>query len=199
MTGMAEDAASEEARYTEEQVRAALAALTVDDVRRLKVISRYFAPRSGMSDDDLLQEAFLRVLGSRTCKVSVGIVGFVAGTLKSIASESPRARKKAREDRGLEIVYVPEYGAGGVSEPASDEVSPEDEAMARLIYSRELNRIENLLKDDEELQFLAEGLIDGYRGKGLEDLLGTDTKGLAAAKKRLFRKMDLAFPDGVPL
>jgi DNA-directed RNA polymerase specialized sigma24 family protein len=196
---MAEEASSKETRYSEEEVRAALAALTEDDMRRLKVIARHFAPRSGLPNDDLLQEAFLRVLGSRTCKVGVGVVGFVAGTIRSIASESPRARKKAKENLGLEIVYVSQHGGAGVPEPATDAVSPEEEALARVMYCKEIERVAELLKGDEELQLLVEGLIDGSRGKDLEELLSTDTKGLAAAKKRLFRKVELAFPDGVPL
>jgi DNA-directed RNA polymerase specialized sigma24 family protein len=104
-------------RYTADQVRAALGALTDDDHRRLTAVLRHFAPRTDMSEDDLRQEAFVRVLSERTCKVGVNIVSFLAGTIRSIASETPRARKRARENAGLELVYVPEYGVGDVLEP----------------------------------------------------------------------------------
>jgi hypothetical protein len=39
------------------QVRAALDALTDDDHRRLTAVVRHFAPRSGLTEDDLRQEA----------------------------------------------------------------------------------------------------------------------------------------------
>src|SRR5258708_38084412 len=84
------------ARYRAEQIRAMLEALTDDDHRRLTAIVRHFAPRTDMTEDDLRQEAFLRVLSSRTCSVEVGILDFLAGTIRSIASERPRAPKRAR-------------------------------------------------------------------------------------------------------
>jgi hypothetical protein len=52
---------------------------------------------------------------------------------------------------------------------------------------------------DYQLELLVEALADGQRGKDLEDVLGTDTKGLAAARKRWIRKLPVSFPDGVPL
>jgi hypothetical protein len=187
-------------RYTAAQIRAALDGLSDNDHRRLTMVARHFAPRTDMSEDDLRQEAFLRVLSSRTCKVGVGIVEFLAGTIKSIASETPRARKRARENAGLELVYVPEYGAGEVQEPEDQNTpSPEDQALARTMYTKEIERAGQLVSGDYELELLVEALADGQRGKDLEEVLGTDTKGLAAARKRWIRKLQVSFPDGVPL
>jgi DNA-directed RNA polymerase specialized sigma24 family protein len=187
-------------RYTADQVRAALGALTDDDHRRLTAIVRHFAPRTDMSEDDLRQEAFVRVLADRTCKVGVNIVGYLAGTIRSIASETPRARKRARENAGLELVYVPEYGVGDVPAPEDqDTPSPEDQALARTMYAKEIERAGRLVGGDFELELLIEALADGHRGKDLEDVLGTDTKGLAAARKRWIRKLQVGFPNGVPL
>jgi hypothetical protein len=188
------------ARHTAEQIRAMLEALTDDDHRRLTAIVRHFAPRTDMTEDDLRQEAFLRVLSSRTCSVDVGIVDFLAGTIRSIASETPRARKRAREGAGLGLVYVPEYGSGDVPEPA-DRItpSPEEQALARTVYAKEIERAGRLVAGDYELELLVEALADGYRGKDLENVLGTDTKGLAAVRKRWIRKLQVSFPNGVPL
>jgi DNA-directed RNA polymerase specialized sigma24 family protein len=192
--------ASSDVRYTPEEVRAALDGLTEQDHARITLIARHFAPRTGMSYEDLRQEAFLRVLTTRTCKVGVDICDFLAGTIQSIASEAPRARKRARENAGLELVYVSDYGASDVPDPEDrDTASPEDQALARTIYAREVQRVGQLLAGDYELELLAEALADGNRGKELEELLGTDTKGLAAARKRLLRKMQVGFPNGVPL
>lgn len=192
--------ASDDALYSLEEVRAALDGLTELDHARITLIARHFAPRTDLSDEELRQEAFLRVLATRTCKVGVDIRAFLAGTIKSIASETPRARKRAREAAGLELVYVPEYGVGDVPDPEDlTTASPEDQALARTIYTKEINRVGQLLAGDYELELLAEALADGHRGRELEELLGTDTKGLAAARKRLLRKMQVEFPNGVPL
>jgi hypothetical protein len=188
------------ARYTAEQVRAALDALTGHDHRRLTLIARHFAPRTNMSEDDLRQEAFLRVLSTRTCKVGVDIRDYLAGTIRSIASETPRARKRAREHAGLELVYVSDYGDGDLPDSQDRSMaSPEDQALARTMYAKEIERAGRLLAGDYELELLAEALADGHRGKELEELLGTDTKGLAAIRKRWLRKLQVGFPDGVPL
>ena len=182
------------------QVRAALDALTDDDHRRLAAVVRHFAPRSGLTEDDLRQEAFLRVLSTRTCKVGVAVLDFLAGTIRSIASETSRARKRAREGAGLVLVYVPAYGEGDV--PEAEDLgtpSPEEQALARTMYSKEIERAGKLVSGDYELELLVEALADGFRGKDLEAVLGTDTKGLAAARKRWLRKLQVSFPNGVPL
>ncbi|MCP1838774.1 DNA-directed RNA polymerase specialized sigma24 family protein [Bradyrhizobium sp. USDA 4524] len=195
-----EECGPDAGRYTAAQIRAALDRLSDDDHRRLTMVARHFAPRTDMSEDDLRQEAFLRVLSSRTCKIEFGIVEFLAGTIKSIASETPRARKRARENAGLELVYVPEYGAGDTPEPADRNTpSPEDQALAGIMYTKEIERTGRLASGDYELELLVEALADGQRGKDLEEVLGTDTKGLAAIRKRWIRRLQVGFPDGVPL
>jgi DNA-directed RNA polymerase specialized sigma24 family protein len=188
-----------ERRYRPDEVREALHALSDDDMRRIDRIARYFAQRSGMSIEDLRQEAFLRVLSSRTCKAGTPIISYLAGTIQSIASETPRKRKKARKDAGLEVVFAAQYGTDGIPEPQSDVPDPEGEALSRTIHSRALARASECIANDFELQLLVEGLHDGKRGKELEELLSTDAKGLAAAKRRLSRKLEGEFPTGIPL
>jgi DNA-directed RNA polymerase specialized sigma24 family protein len=188
-----------EVRYGPDDIREAIGAMSADEFRRVEMIVRYFAPRSGMTTEDLRQEAFLRVLGSRTCRVGTTMVEFLAGTIKSIASEAPRARKEAREHGGLEVVFVPDYGAEGIPDPVDESPSPEDASLSQVVTARELEKAMAAIDGDFQLQFLAEGLFDGKRGKELEELLDTDAKGLAAAKKKLSRKLQAAFPEGMPL
>lgn len=190
---------SSDARYGPDEVREAIQAMSADDFRRVELIARYFAPRSGMTAEELRQEAFVRALGSRTCRVGTTMVEFLAGTIKSIASEAPRARKKARRDGGLEVVFVGDYGSDSMPEAEFDAPSPEHAALSRVIYARELKKALASIDGDFQLQLLAEGLFDEKIGKELEELLETDTKGLAAAKKRLSRKLQGSFPEGAPL
>jgi hypothetical protein len=117
------------------------------------------------------------VLSTRTCKVGVAILDFLAGTIRSIASETSRARKRAREGAGLVLVYVPAYGEGDVPEAEDHGTpSPEEHALARTMYSKEIERAGKLVSGDYELELLVEALADGHRGKDLEAVLGTDTK-----------------------
>lgn len=186
-------------RYRPEEISLAIETLTDADIARVKKMARHFAPRSGMSPEDLEQETYVRALSSRTCRVGVGIVAFLGGTMKSIASESPRARKRAREQDGggLELVYIGEFGTQGVAEPEADHQSPEGEALSRIYHQRALDDAMATIADDEELQLLVEGLFEGMQGRELEELLDTDAKGLAAAKKRLARRVAGKVQEGV--
>lgn len=190
--------AGEDPRYTPEEIYEAIASLSAADIARVRMMSRYFSQRSGMSPEDLEQETFVRALGTRSCRVGTSIVAFLGGVMKSIASEAPRARKRARTgDGGLELIFVADYGVDGIPEPGVDELSPEDAALSRVYHGQALQKAMACIEDDEELQLLAEGLFDGMRGKDLEALLGTDTKGLAAAQRRLARRLQAKFPLGV--
>ena len=186
-------------RLSGDDIRVRLESMLETDMLRLEAIVRHFAPRSGMSADDLRQETIVRALGDRTCAADTPFLGFLAGVVRSIASEAPRARRAAQAGSGLQLSYIADYGGTDGAEHSDEAPSPEDAALARVFYARELERIALALEDDETLQLLAEGLGEGLRGKDLEDLLGTDTPGLAAAKRRLTRRLLANFADGAPL
>jgi DNA-directed RNA polymerase specialized sigma24 family protein len=194
-------------RYTPEQVSELVDGMSDADANAVAMASRHFAARAGMEAEDLQQEAFVRALESRSCRVGVDIVAFICGIMKSIASDMPRARKKARQRAeargepvrpiGVEIAFVADYEAlGGL---VADALSPEDEALSTVFHSRELDRAMACIADDDDLHLLVEGMYDGMTGKALEELLSTDTKGLAAIRKRLGRRVTARFPAGAPL
>ncbi|GJD30995.1 hypothetical protein PMNALOAF_2247 [Methylobacterium adhaesivum] len=184
-------------RYAPDEIIDAVGHLSPAELARIEDISRYFAPRCAMQPEDLRQEAYARAFGTRSCKVGTGMVDFLAGIMKSIASDGYRSRKKAREDGALEVVYVEAFGANGVPEPAFEAPSPEEAALSRRYHGDALAKALACIDGDEELQLLAEGVFDGLRGKELEDLLDKDTKGLAAVRKRLARRLAASFPNGV--
>lgn len=186
-------------RYAPDEIIDAVGHLSPAELARIEAISRYFAPRCAMQPEDLRQEAYARAFGARSCKVGTGMVDFLAGIMKSIASDGFRSRKKARKDGALEVVYVEAYGSGGVPEPVFEAPSPEEAALSRRYHPEALAKALACIEDDDELQLLVEGLFDGLRGRDLEDLLDKDTKGLAAARKRLTRRLLPTFPNGVPV
>lgn len=197
--GAQADGAAEVLRYAPDEIIDAVGALSAAEVARVEAVSRYFAPRCAMQPEDLRQEAYARAFGTRSCQVGTGMVEFLAGIMKSIASEGPRARRKARETGAFEVVFVEGYGTDGVPEPAFDAPSPEEEALSRRYHAEALAKALACIEDDDELQLLAEGLFEGLRGRELEELLGKDTKGLAAVRKRLARRLHATFPNGVPV
>lgn len=197
----------DEPRYTPQQISELVDGMSEADMNAVARASWHFAPRAGTEPEDLQQEAFVRALESRTCRVGVDIVAFICGIMKSIASDVPRARRRARQRAeargepvrpiGVEIAFVPDYEALGGLE--ADALSPEDEALSTVFHSRELDRAMASIADDDDLQLLVEGIHDGMTGKALEELLSTDTKGLAAMRKRLGRRVAARFPAGAPL
>ena len=190
---------AEDARYAPEEIRAAVAAMPPDEMRRVELIVRYFAHRSGLNADDLRQEAFLRVLGSRSCRVGTTMVEFLAGTIQSIASEPLRSRREAKKAGKSPVTLLGDGDPAGLSVLPADGPSPEEAALAAVFHARQLERALAAVGDDYELQLLVEGLFDGKRGSELEELLETDTKGLAAVKKKLSRRLQARFPQGAPL
>lgn len=182
--------------HTYEEVIAGLQGLNDSDWGTLKNISDFLAGTAGMDPDDLRNEAFVRMLETRTCLVGVDIMGFAIGTMKSIASTAYRKAKKETADG---TTWVPIAANDGGVDPADDAVSPEDEALSRIFHGECLARVDATIADDEELQLLVMGLCDGLIGRKLEEFLGTDTKGLAAARKRLAKRLQKAFPAGPPV
>jgi len=182
--------------YTYDEVVAGLQGLSDPDWCTLKNVSDFLAGTADMDPDELRNEAFVRILETRTCSVGVDIMGFAIGTMKSIAST---AYRKAKKETANGTTSVPIAANDGGVDPADDAVSPEDEALSRIFLGECLARVDATIADDEELQLLVMGLCDGLIGKKLEELLSTDIKGLAAARKRLAKRLQKAFPEGSPV
>lgn len=181
--------------YTLAEVREGIEALTDVDMAKLHKISRALAGKAGMDPDELFQEAICRMLTTRSCSVSFGIVGYTAGVMRSIASDAYRAQVKRTDDGKRTVPFAANDESGSVSA----DPTPEEEVIAQQYYGECLSRVDEAIAGDEQLQFLVEGIYEGLRGKDLEDFLGTDTKGLAAARKRLMRLLNKAFPEGKPI
>ncbi|MEV5023486.1 hypothetical protein MRBLMA1_003369 [Sphingobium sp. LMA1-1-1.1] len=182
--------------YTVDEVVDGLLALTDVELATLDGISKGLASTAGMGPRDLFHEALHRMVTTRKCTTDISVMGFAIGTMKSIASTAHRRRKREADEGTTPILIAANDGGFDL---ADDAVSPEDEALSNLFYAECLERVEALIADDEELQLLVMGLCDGLLGKQLEEALDTDTKGLAAARKRLANRLRRAFPNGAPL
>jgi DNA-directed RNA polymerase specialized sigma24 family protein len=180
-------------RFTVAEMHNSIEALSDPDVAKLVAASRAFCRLCGIPPDDLLQEAYTRALeGRRTCHRGTGIVEFLCGVMKSLASQENEARKE-----GLRPVVVMRNGEPVLPDVAADMVSPEQAAASAIDDRGALAAIEGLVANDEPLQLLIEGIDDDMRGAELQDLLGTDEKGLAALRKKFRRLLQGAFPDRI--
>ncbi len=177
-------------RFTVEEIRVAIDTLSDGDVARLVAAAKGFSRLCRIPAEDLLQEAYARALGSRTCDRAAGIVGFICGTMKSLASQENEARKS-----GFRPVDVLQNGEPVLPDVATDSVSPEQSAISAIDDVETLAEIESLVAGDEQLHLLIEGIYDNMRGSKLQELLGVDEKGLAALRKRLNRALQSAFPN----
>jgi DNA-directed RNA polymerase specialized sigma24 family protein len=174
-----------------DDVRAAISALSKSDLGKLLQIADWFAKRCGESGQDFLQEAIARAWdGRRRCRACTPVVAFIAGIMKSLASQETEAKKA-----GMRPKLVEEFDDHALPQWSAGCVSPEHAALSRIEDGAILAEIVSLIADSEQLQLLMEGLCDGLRGKDLEDLLGVDTKGLAAARKMLQRRLASKFPE----
>ena len=129
-------------------------------------MARAFCRGAAFDADDLLQEAFQRALdGTRQCTRTLEFVPFLAGVMRSIASDWRKARK-----RRPEMSLVTETGClrevilqARDASPVADEV---------LTLNEEKQAIFALFIDDSLAQRLLEGIMDGLAGAQLRSLTG---------------------------
>jgi DNA-directed RNA polymerase specialized sigma24 family protein len=127
-------------------VGAALAALSEEDLLRLRAIARLRARSlpEGMSSSDLLHEAVLRALtGARPWPPGVPLLAFLAGVMRSLCDE--RWRRHRRQ------VHLPTlHDSGGADDP--ERACAAAEALAA---------IQRLFASDEAALKVITGLING--------------------------------------
>jgi DNA-directed RNA polymerase specialized sigma24 family protein len=126
---------------------AALAALSEEDLLRLRAIARLRArtpPPVGMSWSDLLHEAVLRALtGARPWPPGVSLFAFLAGVMRSLCDE--QWRRQRRQD------HLPTpHDSGGTDNP--ERACAAAEALAA---------IQRLFASDEAALKVITGLISG--------------------------------------
>jgi DNA-directed RNA polymerase specialized sigma24 family protein len=134
-------------------VGAALAALSAEDLLRLRVIARLRAralPPGAMSWSDLLHEAVLRALtGARPWPTTVSLLAFLAGVMRSLCDE--QWRRYRRQDH-LPILH----GNGEADDP--ERTCAAAEALAA---------IQRLFASDEAALKVIKGLISGMAAEDI--------------------------------
>jgi DNA-directed RNA polymerase specialized sigma24 family protein len=164
----AEDSTAEIAR--------ALAALSAVDMLRLKAIARLRA-RDLPGDtgwSDLLNEAIARALdGSRQCPPGVGIVVFLAGIMRSIASEHWR---RLRREAGIFAISS-----------GDDEADPAPDPERNLATLQALAALDQLFAGDLAASQILAGLAAGLPAKEIRETYGLSETDYDSTRKRMRR------------
>ena len=177
---------------TQVEVKRSISVLTAADWLRLHKVARALCREAAFEADDLLQEAFQRALdGTRQCTRTLDIVHFLAGVMRSIASDWRKARR-----RRPEMSLVTETGSlqdvvlqACDNAPAADEALAVNEEAARLKAT-----ILALFADDGLAQRLLEGIMDGLAGAQLRCLTGLSETEFASKRRLIRRRIDKAHP-----
>jgi DNA-directed RNA polymerase specialized sigma24 family protein len=155
-------------------VGAALAALSEDDLLRLRAIARLRARSlpDGMSWSDLLHEAMLRALtGARPWPPGVSLLAFLAGVMRSLCDE--HWRRHRRRDR----LPIP-HDSGGADDP--ERACAAAEALAA---------IQRLFASDEAALKVINGLISGMAAEDIRRHYGLTAVEYDTTRRRIRRTL----------
>lgn len=174
------------------EVRVVIEALPPAGWLRLNKIARTLGRHAGIEPTDLLQEAFRRVLdGTRRCPREVDVQRFLAGVMRSIASDWSKARKRWQRL----VLVAPAAMLETVVLQARDlRRDPLDRLIAEEEASRLIVALRGLFTDDAVALTLLEGMLEGLEGEALRALTGLSETEFASKRRLIRRRIDKAFP-----
>jgi RNA polymerase sigma-70 factor (ECF subfamily) len=158
---------------SQSELVAAIAQLTAGEKIAIMKIARLYARGTPYDHEDLLHEAFARVLeGRRTWPSHIGATMFLGGVLRSIAWEW-------RYDRRGETAAVDAVTADGNAEAAID-----------------AEKIVALFEDDPVAQRIVLAMMEGARGDELRAVSGLGKTEYESKRTKIRRRIDKVFDDG---
>jgi DNA-directed RNA polymerase specialized sigma24 family protein len=165
----------------------ALKLITRMDFLRLKAIARLHARGlpPDVTWDDLLQEAFTRVIGgARRKPAGLSMVAFLAGIMRSLRSEHwQRARRGPASPETLRIDHE-----GDLSRHAALR-DPDADLERSLIAREQIDSIEKLFADDSVVRGIITGLAEGHSPTQIRAALKISKTDYDSARKRLRRTL----------
>jgi DNA-directed RNA polymerase specialized sigma24 family protein len=154
--------------YTAAEILEAVKTLTAQHKTALVKLARAYAMKTSFGHEDLLHEAYMRVLdGRREWPRSVAVVPFLAGVMKSIAWDW----QAERQAEGIEVA----------------DIGYEDQAAAARI---DLQKIIGLFDDDPIAQKMVIALLDGARGEELRELSGLTKTDYESKRAKIRRRIE---------
>jgi DNA-directed RNA polymerase specialized sigma24 family protein len=174
------------------EIRSTIEALPRAGWLRLHKVARALCRHTGTEPQDLLQEAFSRALdGARQCPRHVDILRFLAGVMRSIASDWSKARRRRPEVSLVAPSGAVEEVVVRVRDPQPDP----DELLAQAQETDGMRQaVLDLFADDLVARTLLEGIMDGKQGGDLRSLTGLSKAAFASKRRLIRRRIDKAFP-----
>ena len=166
---------------TQQQVRAAIAAIDFRANSKLRRMARIRAFTAGIDAEDILQEAILRTLTSRSCPAGLKMEYFLMAVMRSIASAiiARRKRDEARYCNELDLM---------VSPLAPDEAC---EIAERANAWREA--FDKVVGGSAQIEKVVDGIGQGMCGRALADFVSTDQAQLASLRRTIKRRVARAY------
>ncbi|MBD58522.1 MAG: hypothetical protein CL808_00135 [Citromicrobium sp.] len=146
-------------------------------------VARYRAFTAGIDAEDLLQEAILRTLTSRSCPAGLKVEHFLMAVMRSIASAIIAKRKRD------ETLYCDESDLP-VAPLAPDEAC---EIAQRADACR--IALETLFKGSTMIERVVDGIDQGLCGKALADFASMEQAELATTRRLIKRRAMKAWSE----
>lgn len=163
--------AAESEYATADEAAVALEQLGPGGRIRLEKIARNRLRGLNTEWEDLLQEALTRILeGSRKWPRNLPIINFVAGVMKSLASERWQQQSRSYNEESL----------------SESNPGPEKEAEAR----EELKAIEAQFGDDDEGLAVVMARAEGYSPEEIQNMFNLTPTQYDSTLKRIRRRLD---------
>ena len=174
------------------EIHRVIAALGQADWLRLHKVARALCRYGGFDADDLLQEAFQRALdGVRQCPRDLEVTRFLAGVMRSIASDWSKARRRRPELR----FNAPSGALLDIVVQVRDSSLDAEESLASTQESAcVIERIKELFADDRAALKIIEGILEGRAGAELRSSAELGEKEFASKRRLIRRRIDKAFP-----
>jgi DNA-directed RNA polymerase specialized sigma24 family protein len=178
---------------TTAEMHAHLAQLSDPDLLRLRKIACHYAGRSVMSADDIMAEALARALdGTRKCPRHLNLMVFLARAMKSIAW-ADRTSAKAR----LEVGLVDDRPADIDPVEMSLAVGLEEQVVEQDLRRRQVDAVMALFLDDEDAMLWLMARMDADSLEEVQALTGFGATKINTVGRRVRRKVERAFPEGL--
>ena len=163
---------------TKPQVRAAIATIDFRANSKLMRMARFRAFTAGIDAEDILQEAILRALTSRSCPAGLKMEYFLMAVMRSIASAiiARRKRDEARYCSELDLVVSP--------------LAPDDACEIAERAAAWRQAFDDVVAGSPEIERVADGIDQGLCGKALCEFANTDRARLASVRKTIKRRVN---------
>ena len=173
------------ARRSRDEVADSIRVLRIADWGRLKMLAQWYikhAKSSGLwqiTPDDLLQEAFLRALESRSCPITVDVVTFLNGIMRSTISGELE-----------KIHHRPQLVAISEDETPPDTILTPEEALLEQEKEQRTRDTASLFDDKPLARMVYEGLIKNLNAKALREITGLGNTAYQSTLKLIRRRLN---------